>query len=523
VPKEFQLQVSPEIAHNEALLEAHLSKNLKIASVDFQKVVIQKRSIDARQKAVKINLKGIVYLKNDSFFEEENNLPDYKNVSNAQEVIVIGAGPAGLFAGLQLIELGLKPIIIERGKEVRGRRRDLKSINIDHIVNEDSNYCFGEGGAGTYSDGKLYTRSKKRGDVDRILKLLVGFGAHPDILVEAHPHIGTNKLPKIIEDIRNKIIALGGQVLFETRVTDLIIKNNEFQGVTTHKGDTITAQKVILATGHSARDIFELLDRKKITIEAKPFALGVRAEHSQELIDSIQYKCDYRGALLPPSAYSIVKQVNGRGVYSFCMCPGGVIAPCATSQNEVVTNGWSPSKRDQATANSGIVVALKLEDFAPYQKFGALAGLEFQKNIEQKAWELGGKTQKVPAQRMVDFTKRIQSSDIPKTSYVPGTTSVELGAVFPDFLTTILRKGFSEFDSSMKGYLTNEAILHAPESRTSSPVRIPRDPESLEHLQIKGLYPCGEGAGYAGGIISAAIDGELCARKIAMALKVGSL
>jgi uncharacterized protein len=519
VPKEFQLQVTPETASSEALLEAHLSKNFKISSNDFQKIIIQKRSIDARQKAVKINLKGIVFLKDDLFFEEKNELPNYKNVSNATEVIVVGAGPAGLFAALQLIELGLKPIVIERGKDVRGRRRDLKAINVDHSVNEDSNYCFGEGGAGTYSDGKLYTRSKKRGDVDRILKLLVAFGATPDILVEAHPHIGTNKLPQIIQDIRNKIMECGGQVLFETRVTDFIIKSNEIQGVKTQKGEVITAKKVILATGHSARDIFELLDSKNILIEAKPFAIGVRAEHSQQLIDSIQYKCDYRGEFLPPSPYSVVKQVNGRGMYSFCMCPGGVIAPCATSQNEVVTNGWSPSKRDQSTANSGIVVELKLDDFAPYKKFGALAGLEFQKNIEQTAWQLAGKTQKVPAQRMVDFTKGKVSSDIPKTSYVPGTTAVELGAVFPNFLTEILRKGFSEFDRSMKGYLTNEAILHAPESRTSSPVRIPRDALSMEHLQIKGLYPCGEGAGYAGGIVSAAIDGEWCARKIGMALK----
>jgi len=419
---------------------------------------------------------------------------------------------------LQLIELGLKPIVIERGKDVRGRRRDLKAINLEHIVNEDSNYCFGEGGAGTYSDGKLYTRSKKRGDVTRILELLVGFGASDDILIEAHPHIGTNKLPKIIQDIREKIIEMGGKVLFETRLTDIIIKNNEVQGIVTQSGDTILSNKIILATGHSARDIFELLDQKKVFIEAKPFALGVRAEHPQSLIDSIQYSCDYRGELLPPAPYSIVKQVVGRGMYSFCMCPGGVIAPCATSPGEVVTNGWSPSKRDQATANSGIVIELKLEDFAPYSKFGALAGLEFQKSIEKKAWHLAGESQKVPAQRMVDFTKNQVSSEIPKTSYVPGTTSVEMGAVFPGFLSQILREGFSEFGKSMKGYLTNEAILHAPESRTSSPVRIPRDPISLEHIQIKGLYPCGEGAGYAGGIISAAIDGEKCAIQIFEAL-----
>lgn len=519
MPQELLLQVLPEIAANELLLKDYLSKQIKVAAKEIEHVSILKRSIDARQKAVKINLKVAIYLKGEPFQENRIQLPDYKNVATAQEVIVVGAGSAGLFAALQLIELGLKPIIVERGKDVRGRRRDLKALNVDHIVDEDSNYCFGEGGAGTYSDGKLYTRSKKRGDVTRILELFVGFGASEDILIDAHPHIGTNKLPQIIQDIREKIIECGGKVLFETRVTDILVKNNEVQGIVTQKGDTISANKIILATGHSARDIFELLDRKKIFIEAKPFALGVRAEHPQSLIDSIQYSCDYRGEYLPPAPYSIVKQVGGRGMYSFCMCPGGVIAPCATSPGEVVTNGWSPSKRDQATANSGIVIELKLEDFKPFAKFGPLAGMEFQKSIEQKAWHLAGETQKVPAQRMIDFTQNKVSSDIPKTSYVPGTTSVEMGQVFPGFLTQILREGFSEFGKSMPGYLTNEAILHAPESRTSSPVRIPRDPFTLEHVQIKGLYPCGEGAGYAGGIISAAIDGEKCALKIAAAIQ----
>lgn len=514
MPKELLIQVAPEVAANDFLLKDHVAKMIRVSMNEMQHISILKRSIDARQKAIKINLKLMIFFHGESFTEQKIELPNYPNVSNQKEVIVIGAGPAGLFAALQLIEVGLKPIVIERGKDVRGRRRDLKAINRDHIVNEDSNYCFGEGGAGTYSDGKLYTRSKKRGDVDRILQLLVGFGASPDILVEAHPHIGTNKLPQIIQDIREKIIECGGQVLFETRVTDFVIKSNEIQGIVTQKGETISANKVILATGHSARDIFELLDRKKILIEAKPYALGVRAEHPQELIDSIQYSCDFRGEYLPPAPYSIVKQVNGRGMYSFCMCPGGVIAPCATSPGEVVTNGWSPSKRDQATANSGIVVELKLEDFKPFAKFGPLAGMEFQKAIEQKAWHLAGQTQKVPAQRMIDFTQHKISSSIPKTSYVPGTTSVEMGQVFPGFLTQIMREGFLQFGKSMKGYLTNEAILHAPESRTSSPVRIPRDAQTLEHLQIKGLYPCGEGAGFAGGIVSAAIDGEKCALKI---------
>ena len=521
MPRELQIQVAPEVAAQQELLIPHIAKLMQVKPDEIQHVAILKRSIDARQRAIKINLKVAVYWK-EVYNETKIGLPDYKDVSGKQEVIIVGAGPAGLFAALQLIELGLKPIVLERGKDVQERRRDLKAINRDHTVNEDSNYCYGEGGAGTYSDGKLYTRSKKRGDVDRILELFVGFGASEEILVEAHPHIGTNKLPKIIKAMREKIIEFGGQVLFDTRVTDILVKNNEVQGVVTQNGHTINASKIILATGHSARDIFELLDRKKIFIEAKPFALGVRAEHPQALIDSIQYSCDYntgRGEFLPPAPYSIVKQVNGRGMYSFCMCPGGVIAPCATSPGEVVTNGWSPSKRDQETANSGIVVELKLEDFKPFAKHGALAGMEFQKAIEQKAWHLAGETQRVPAQRMVDFTQSKVSADIPKTSYVPGTTSVELGQVFPGFITQVLRQGFTDFGKSMRGYLTNEAILHAPESRTSSPVRIPRDNQTLEHLQIKGLYPCGEGAGYAGGIISAAIDGEKCAIKCAETLK----
>ncbi len=510
MPLSLQIQVSPKEANDLDLLKKSVSRLNKIPFEDISHVEVLKKSIDARKRNIKVNLKVEVYV-NEDFEKEEIRLPDYPDVTNARPVIIVGAGPAGLFAALRCVELGLKPIVVERGKDVRARRRDLKAINRDHIVNEDSNYCFGEGGAGTYSDGKLYTRSKKRGDVRRILELLVGFGATPQIMVEAHPHIGTNKLPNIIAEIRKEIIEHGGEVLFEKRVIDFIISSNEIKGVVLQDGITIAANHVILATGHSARDIFELLYKKEVSIEAKPFALGVRVEHSQQLIDSIQYKRSYRGDYLPPAPYSIVKQVNGRGMYSFCMCPGGVIAPCATSPGEVVTNGWSPSKRDQPTSNSGIVVELRPEDFKAYKQFGPLAGIHFQAAIEQQAFKVGGETQRVPAQRLTDLVNQKVSQDLPITSYKPGLTPADMGSVFPKFIHNILKQGFREFNKSMRGYLTEEAVAHAPESRTSSPVRIPRDRQTLEHPQIKGLYPCGEGAGYAGGIISAAIDGEKCA------------
>jgi len=516
--KEYQLQVLPEDAASDATIKIIVSKKFKIPEKDIRHIEILRRSIDARKKPVKINLKLKVFVHED-FVDDDFARPDYPNVSKKQEIIIIGAGPAGLFAALKCIELGKRPIIVERGKDVRARRRDLKAINIDQIVNENSNYCFGEGGAGTYSDGKLYTRSKKRGDIHEILMLLVAFGAQKEILIDAHPHIGTNKLPEIITEIREFIIDHGGKVLFNARVEDLIIESNAVKGVITDKGDKIKADKVILATGHSARDIFEMLSRQGIEIEAKPFALGVRVEHPQSLIDRIQYHCPSRGPYLPPAPYNIVRQVGGRGVYSFCMCPGGIIAPCATSPGEVVTNGWSPSKRDQETANSGIVVELRMDDFKKHEKSGALAAMEFQRSIEQTAWREAGKSQHVPAQRLVDFVHGRQSKTLPVTSYKPGITSVELASVFPKFVYQSLQQGFKLYGKSMKGYLSNEAVVHAPESRTSSPIRIPRNRESLEHVRINGLYPCGEGAGYAGGIISAAIDGMKCAEKCAKSMK----
>lgn len=514
---QFDLQVSPETAGNFQVLKIYVSKLSKIPIEEINHIEILKRSIDARQKQVKINLKILVFA-GEKFKEQLPRLPKYSKVANSEEIIIIGAGPAGLFAALRCIELGKKPIVIERGKDVRARRRDLKKLNIEHIVNPDSNYCFGEGGAGTYSDGKLYTRSKKRGDVTRILELFVGFGATKEILVEAHPHIGTNKLPAIIQEMTKTILEFGGEVLFNSKVVDIFLEGQKISGVALQDGTKVSSKKVILATGHSARDIFELLHRKNILIEAKPFALGVRVEHPQALIDKIQYHTENRGEFLPASAYSLVKQVEGRGVYSFCMCPGGVIAPCATSPGEIVTNGWSPSKRDQSTANSGIVVEVRPQDFKIFGD-SPLAAMYFQQNVEQNCWVAGGKTQTAPAQRLVDFSNGKLSSDLPVTSYKPGITSVELGEVLPEFIHRTLQKGFREFGKSMKGYFTNEAVVHATESRTSSPVRISRDPKTLEHVQISGLYPCGEGAGYAGGIISAAIDGEKCAEKAVAALK----
>jgi len=474
---------------------------------------IRKRSLDARKAAIKMNVQLEFWKVGE--VREPTQAWTAKTVDPEKKIAIIGAGPAGLYAALRAIEAGITPVVFERGKDVRARRRDLASINKAQTVNPESNYCFGEGGAGTYSDGKLYTRSKKRGNVLKALEWLVHFGASDNILVEAHPHIGTNKFPAIITAMREAVIAHGGAVHFNAKLTDIKIENNSIKGLEINGDTWHNFSELVLATGHSARDIFYLLHKRGVTIAAKPFALGVRVEHTQELINDIQYHGDHQNPYLPPASYALVEQVDGMGVYSFCMCPGGIIAPCATEKEEVVTNGWSPSKRNNPYANSGIVVSVSPEDLPNYKENDPFVCLDFQKKVEYDCWVAGGKTQRVPAQRMVDFVEGKTSTDFPKTSYQPGIVSVNLAEVLPPLIAKRLQKAFIKFGRKMKGYYTNNAVLHAPESRTSSPVSIPRDPETMEHLDIKGLYPCGEGAGYAGGIISAAIDGINCVDAIA--------
>jgi uncharacterized FAD-dependent dehydrogenase len=465
----------------------------------------KKKSLDARKKNIVYNLRVDVYI--NEAYQPQANLFNPQIISSAKTVTIIGAGPAGLFAALNCIEQGFKPVIYERGKDVRARRRDLAAIHKQMIVDEDSNYCFGEGGAGTFSDGKLYTRSKKRGNVKKVLEWLVHFGADKNILIEAHPHIGTNKLPKIIQNIREAIIENGGEVHFESKLTDVIIENKLLKSIEINHSKVLPVNYLILATGHSARDIYYLLDKKGVKIEAKPFALGVRIEHLQSVIDQIQYHGKLNDENLPPASYSLVTQVDETGVFSFCMCPGGIIAPCATNQNEVVTNGWSPSKRNNQFANSGIVVQVIPEKLPNYSYANPFVCLDFQKEVEHKCWEAAGKSQKVPAQRLMDFINNKKSVNIPNSSYQPGVVSVNLNDVLPDFISSKLKQAFLDFGKKMNGFLSNDALLHAPESRTSSPVKIPRDKMTLEHIEIKNLYPSAEGAGYAGGIVSAAVDG----------------
>lgn len=509
--KEIQLRVTLKEEKEEDILVKKASKFLGIKTQEITEIKVLRKSIDARKRLIILNYKIAVYI-NESLPETSDYHFDYKDVSKAKAIHIIGFGPAGMYAALRCIELGFKPIVLERGKNVQDRRRDLRAINQDHFVNEDSNYCFGEGGAGTYSDGKLYTRSLKRGDVRRIFENLVFHGATDQILVDAHPHIGTNKLPKVVKNIRETILKYGGEIHFESRVVDFTIQNQTIKAIQLQNGDEMTTERVILATGHSARDIYYLLNDKNIALKAKSFAMGVRVEHPQHIIDSIQYHCDgKRDDLLPAAAYSLVQQVNNRGVYSFCMCPGGFIVPAATANGEVVVNGMSPSKRNNEFANSGIVVEINVDtDIPKYEQFGVLKGLEYQKNFERLAFTAGGRSQVAPAQRLTDFVEGNLSSSLNNTSYQPGLKSAPLHSLFPKFIGSRLRKGFTAFDQKMKGFYTEEANIIGVESRTSSPVNIPRN-EKLEHPEIHNLFPCGEGGGYAGGIISAAMDGERCA------------
>lgn len=507
--KIIQIQLEPEKAFNAEIIGSMLTKS----GISFSSFEVRKRSIDARGGRVRYQL-SVEYYAGD----ENPHYAAYEPIENPVDlqkgVVIVGAGPAGYFAAIEAIALGLRPVIVERGKMVRERRRDLARLTKFHEVDNDSNYCFGEGGAGTYSDGKLYTRSDKRGDIRKVLDIFCFFGADEDIKIDARPHIGTNKLPAIMERMRHFILTNGGEIHFEKRVNDFILKNGKMTGVKCTDGSVFEESALILATGHSADDIYRLLRDKKIELELKPFALGVRAEHPQALIDSIQYKRKNRGLYLPPAYYSLVTQVNQKGVYSFCMCPGGIIAPCSTETGTVVTNGWSPSKRNNPYANSGIVTEVTMEDAKGFEEYEGdpLALLHYRRSIEEQACKVAGSTQTAPAQKLVDFISRKTSQTLPACSYTPGVESVNLHDILPKNIADRLALGFVDFGKKMRGYLSEEAVLVAPESRTSSPIRIPRDPTSLMHIQVDGLFPCAEGAGYAGGIVSAAIDGMRCIR-----------
>ena len=505
--QQIDIKCTPKQASDSSLYLKIVAEQLKISLTDITDHRILRKSIDARKRDIVINMR-IDILTEDSKFEIEKINFDYKDINSADKVVIIGMGPAGLFAALRLIELGIKPVIYERGKPVSERKLDIAKINRESIVDENSNYCFGEGGAGTFSDGKLYTRSKKRGSVNRILEILNNHGADDNILYEAHPHIGTNKLPNVIKEIRQTILNAGGEVHFNSKLTNIIVEDNKVAKIEINESEIVECSKLILATGHSARDVYEMLNANKIDLEAKSFAMGVRVEHKQKLIDSIQYTCDVRSEYLPAATYNLVKQIDDRGVYSFCMCPGGFIVPAATSPKQMVVNGMSPAKRDSEYANSGMVVEIKDKDLTDYKEFGVLAGMKYQENFERLAFNNGGAGMIAPAQRLVDFVKGRVSGSVPETSYHPGIVSSPMHHWMPENITKRLQKGFKIFDNKMRGYLTNDAVIIGVESRTSSPVRIPRNKDNFEHIKIKGLYPCGEGAGYAGGIVSAAIDGE---------------
>ena len=504
------IMLSPRKASSENEVRVAAARAAGITLGDVLGVRVVKRSIDARGRGPRVLLR--VELSTDAPFPPPvTTPPELKNVSKKPTVVIVGAGPGGLFAALRCIELGLRPVIVERGKDVRARRLDLAAITQRGEVDRDSNYCFGEGGAGTYSDGKLYTRSGKREEITRILETFVAYGASPDILVDAHPHIGTNKLPEIIAAMREGILRAGGEVRFGARVTGLMVESDGIRGVTLHDGTTVDATRVVLATGHSARDVFELLAAQGIAIERKDFAIGVRVEHPQAFVDEMRYRTKERGPYLPPASYSEVVQVDGLGVYSFCMCPGGIVAPCATAPGEIVTNGWSPSKRNNPFANSGVVVEVR----GPKGDGGPLSGVEYQRVVERAAFEAGGGGQVAPGQRLVDFCEGRLSADLPTCSYPPGLATARVDQVLPPEIGERLQQGLRLFGKRMRGYYSNDAVVVGVESRTSSPVRIPRDVETLEHPTVRGLFPCGEGAGYAGGIVSAAMDGERVAERIA--------
>ena len=535
--QEYQIRILPEQAASEESISRFLVTDKGINPKDITHVRVLKRSIDARQRPIYVNLKVRVYL-NEQPEDEEFIRTEYQNVEGHTEAIVVGAGPGGLFAALRLIELGIRPIVVERGKDVHTRRKDIAKISREHLVNPESNYSFGEGGAGAFSDGKLYTRSKKRGNVDKILNVFCQHGASTSILIDAHPHIGTDKLPRVIEAMRNTIIRCGGEVHFQTKMTDILIEGEKVKGIryecsdeSSHlqKNGEIHASAIILATGHSARDVYRWLHANNIEIEAKDLAVGVRLEHPAELIDRIQYHNKYgKGKYLPTAEYSFVTQVEGRGVYSFCMCPGGIVVPAASGPEQIVVNGMSPSQRNSPWSNSGMVVELHAEDLADPTLMekgtiqdlkSPLAMMEFQEYLERIAWIQGNRRQTAPAQRMSDFVNRRLSYDLPNTSYAAGLISTPIHFWMPQFITSRLKQGFLNFGKSSHGFLTNEATMIGVETRTSSPVRILRDRETLQHIRLQGLFPCGEGAGYAGGIVSAGIDGERCAEMLAQYLQ----